>query len=185
VNDQSQTVMLKLERGVKAKLDSVWRRLERNARAKLTAEGFRSDRQRHERSLAMRYEGQSFELEIKVGSGNLAESFHRAHQARYGYAAEKNPIEVVTVRLRSSGLVEKKKARGRTVKSRIVEASEYSSAYFEGKKIRTGVYKREELSAGMKLRTPCIVKEYSATTLLPAGVRATLDRFGNLIVETG
>ena len=55
----------------------------------------------------MRYEGQSFELGIKVGSGDLAESFHRAHQARYGYA--KNPIEVVTVRLRSSGLVKRRK----------------------------------------------------------------------------
>jgi N-methylhydantoinase A len=185
VNDQSQTVMLKLERGVKAKLDSVFRHLERNARAKLTAEGFRSDRQRHELSLAMRYEGQSFELEIKVGSGDLAESFHRAHQARYGYAAEKNPIEVVTVRLRSSGLVEKKKERGRTVKSRIVEPSEYSSAYFDGKKVRTGIYKREELDAGMKLRTPCIVKEYSATSLIPAGVRSSVDGHGNLIVETG
>ena len=36
----------------------------------------------------MRYEGQSFELGIKVGSGDLAESFHRAHQARYGYATK-------------------------------------------------------------------------------------------------
>ena len=54
--------------------------------------------------------------------------------------------------------MEKKKARVTNGQSRTVEASEYSSAYFDGKKIRTGIYKREELSAGMKLRTPCIVK---------------------------
>ncbi len=111
VSDQSQTVMLKLGRGVEAGLASVFRRMETAARTKLRQEGFAGNRQRHERSLAMRYEGQSFELEIKVGSGDLAASFHRAHQARYGYAQETNPIEIVTVRLRSSGLVEQRKER--------------------------------------------------------------------------
>ena len=47
VNDQSQTVMLKLEPGVKAKLDSVFAAWS-ETRAKLKAEGFRNDRQRHE-----------------------------------------------------------------------------------------------------------------------------------------
>jgi N-methylhydantoinase A len=183
VNDQSQTVMLKLERGIEAKLDSLFRHLERAARTKLRQEGVRDDRQRHERSVAMRYQGQSFELEVKVASGDLAGSFHRAHLARYGYAEERNSIEVVTVRLRSSGLVEKRKERGRTFKARMVEAPEHSSAYFGGKKVSTGVYEREDLSAGMKLRAPCIVKEYSATTLIPAGTRASVDRRGNLIVE--
>ena len=40
VNDQSQTVMLKLGRGIKASLESVFRRMEKTARAKLVQEGF-------------------------------------------------------------------------------------------------------------------------------------------------
>lgn len=183
VSDQSQTVMLKLGRDTEAKLAAAFRKMETAARAKLRQEGFRDKCQRHERSVAMRYEGQSFELEINVPSGDLAASFHRAHKTRYGYAEEKNPIEIVTVRLRSSGLVEQRKERPQRVSVKSVEASEYTSAYFDGKKSRIGIYEREEFRAGMKLRAPCIVREYSATTLIPAGARASVDGHGNLIVE--
>ncbi|MGI8917793.1 MAG: hydantoinase/oxoprolinase family protein [Pyrinomonadaceae bacterium] len=184
VSDQSQTVMLKLGSGIEAKLASVFRKMETAARAKLRQEGFRNNWQRYERSVAMRYEGQSFELEIKVESGDLAASFHQAHKARYGYAEQTNPIEIVTVRLRSSGLVEQRKERSQRVSVKSVQASGYTSAYFDGKKFRTGIYDREALRAGMKLRAPCIVKEYSATTLIPADARASVDGFGNVIVAT-
>ena len=183
VSDQSQTVMFKLERGIEAKLAAVFRKMEIEARAKLGTEGFTANRQRHERSLAMRYEGQSFELAIDFTSGDLAASFHRAHKARYGYAEKTNPIEIVTLRLRSSGLVEQRKERSEKVAVKSVEATRYCSAYFEGKKFRTGIYEREDLKAGMKLRAPCIVREYSATTLIPAAARASVDGFGNLLVE--
>ena len=185
VSDQSQTVMLKLGQGTKSSLESVFRRMERIARAKLRGEGFKENRQRHERSLAMRYEGQSFELEVKVASGDLALAFHKAHRARYGYAEETNPIEIVTVRLRSSGLVEQRKESPQRVSVKTVAAAKNSSSYFDGKKFRTGVYEREELRAGMKLRSPCVVREYSATTLIPPGAKCEVDRLGNMLVETG
>ena len=183
VSDQSQTVMLKLARGIDAKLESVFRKMETAARAKIRQEGFTGNRQRHERSLAMRYEGQSFELEIDVTSGDPGASFHRAHQVRYGYAEETNPIEIVTVRLRSSGLVEQRKESSQRVSVKSVAATEYRSVYFDGKEFRTGIYEREDLKAGMKLRAPCIVREYSATTLVPAGARVSVDGQGNLLVE--
>jgi len=44
------------------------------------------------------------------------------------------------------------------------------------------VYKREELRAGVALQTPCIVSEYSATTLIPERADASIDRYGNLII---
>ena len=64
-------------------------------------------KQKHERSLALRYKGQSFELEIKQTGANLAASFHRAHRERYGYAQESNIVEIVSARVRSTGIVEK------------------------------------------------------------------------------
>jgi N-methylhydantoinase A len=45
------------------------------------------------------------------------------------------------------------------------------------------VYRREELPAGARLKSPCVVTEYSSTTLVPAGARACVDRLGNLIIE--
>jgi N-methylhydantoinase A len=45
----------------------------------------------------LRYRGQSFELAVPL-QPRLAEAFHRAHQARYGYADRERPIELVAVR---------------------------------------------------------------------------------------
>jgi N-methylhydantoinase A len=45
----------------------------------------------------LRYRGQSFELAVPLQPG-LAEAFHRAHEARYGYADRERPLELVAVR---------------------------------------------------------------------------------------
>ena len=45
----------------------------------------------------LRYRGQSFELAVPLQPA-LAEAFHRAHEARYGYADPERPIELVAVR---------------------------------------------------------------------------------------
>ena len=45
----------------------------------------------------LRYRGQSFELTVPLQT-RLAEAFHRAHKARYGYADRERPIELVAVR---------------------------------------------------------------------------------------
>ena len=45
----------------------------------------------------LRYEGQSFELTVALGPG-LAERFHEAHEARYGYAERERGLELVAVR---------------------------------------------------------------------------------------
>ena len=45
----------------------------------------------------LRYAGQSFELTVPLGP-QLAERFHEAHDARYGYADPTRAIELVAVR---------------------------------------------------------------------------------------
>jgi N-methylhydantoinase A len=45
----------------------------------------------------LRYRGQSFELAVPL-QDDLAEAFHDAHEARYGYADRERPIELVAVR---------------------------------------------------------------------------------------
>jgi N-methylhydantoinase A len=45
----------------------------------------------------LRYTGQSFELTVPLG-GDVAESFHRAHEERYGYADRSRGLELVAVR---------------------------------------------------------------------------------------
>jgi N-methylhydantoinase A len=177
--------MLEVSPGVGRKLDQTFKEIERTAAVALRREGFPTVKQRHERSLALRYKGQSFELEIKRTSGNIAAEFHRAHQERYGYAQDSNTVEVVSARVRSSGIVEKLAEQRLTssASKTFSRPSKTVSAYLDGKKLKTLVFNRAELSAGARLRTPCIVTEYSSTTLIPAGMRAEVDSYGNLIIQ--
>jgi len=185
VQDQSRTVMLEVDSGARRRLERAFREMERLARATLKREGFPETCQRHEQRLAMRYKGQSFELEIENGAEDLAAAFHRAHRERYDYAQEDNAVEIVSARLRSQGLIEEleiertKAARGK----RSLLPATYVDAYLNGKRARAGVYQRDLLPPGATLRTPCIVAEYSATTLVPAGTKASVDEFGNLIID--
>jgi N-methylhydantoinase A len=140
--------------------------------------------------LGVRYLGQSFELEIKWSSaGDVARDFHRAHRARYGYAQEENAVEIVSARLRSRGLVDKlgRERVAHSKKGTRGSASQPQATalvYFTTKPTRVAVYRREELGAGARLETPCIVTEYSSTTLVPASARAArIDTHGNLIIE--
>ena len=185
VKDQSRTTMLEIAPGVERKLDKTFKEMERTATAALRREGFPLAKQRHERSLALRYKGQSFELEIKQTRANLAASFHRAHIERYGYAQKSNTVQVVSARVRSIGVVEKlaERRRGASRNRGVARVAKSVDAFLNGKKLKVAVYRRDELPAGARLRTPCIVTEYSSTTLIPDGARAQVDNYGNLIIQ--
>ncbi len=55
---------------------------------------------------------------------------------------------------------------------------------FDGKAVSTFVYDRNALSAAKTYRGPAVVAEYSATTVVPPGMKFQVDRAGNLVIET-
>ncbi|HKR22845.1 MAG TPA: hydantoinase/oxoprolinase family protein [Pyrinomonadaceae bacterium] len=174
VKDQSRTVMLGHTPADVARLSTIFREMEREATKVLRREGFPPAKQRHERALAMRYRGQSFELLITKTTGNIAAAFHRAHRERYGYAQEQSEIEIVSARLRSIGVVSKLNVPKIETSSGIAKPQH---------KTNLNIYNRANLKGGVKLRTPCIVTEYSGTTLIPEGARARVDVFGNILID--
>jgi N-methylhydantoinase A len=187
VKDWSRTVMLEATPGHRETVERAFREMEREARSALRREGFSVDRQRHERMLGVRYKGQSFELEIKARrGGDVAKDFHRAHRARYGYAQEGNAVEIVSARLRSTGIVnelKKERAERVTRKGTFAPPHDHATTYFINGKTRAAIYRRDDLQACVRLRSPCIVTEYSSTTLIPPGARASTDGYGNIIIE--
>ncbi|HLM55181.1 MAG TPA: hydantoinase/oxoprolinase family protein [Pyrinomonadaceae bacterium] len=187
VKNTSRTLMLEEGPRAGAAIERHFREMERAARAALKREGFEQARQRHERTVAARYRGQSFELEVEWGGGRgLSERFHREHEARYGYAQTSGAVEIVSARLRSSGLVEKLEegpARRVRASTKVTAPHRTARVYFEGGAREVAVYRREQLRPGARLQTPCVVTEYSSTTLVTQGARAFLDGAGNLIIE--
>ena len=91
VRDRSASV---LNRDVEA----AFGRLEDAARADIQAEGFPA--LSLTRSLDMRYEGQSYELEVPC---EQAGRFDDGHRTRFGYCHQSRPTEAVTARVRAVG----------------------------------------------------------------------------------
>ena len=182
IKDVSRTVMLPVDQEINNRLDGIFHNLEREARAVLQSEGFPARKQKHERLLAARYVGQSFELEfVFKPKTDIAAAFNRAHEERYGYAQKGATVEVVSLRLRSRGLVGSiPKATLPRAGNRVKPLS-FAPVHFAATAERTAIYERAELPAHAVLQTPCIVREYSATTLIPPRCKAQVDEFGNLI----
>jgi N-methylhydantoinase A len=189
VKSLSRTLMLEVAEGGRASsVERVFHAMEREASAALRREGFGDARQRHTRTIAARYRGQSFELEIAWDAGRrLVERFHREHVARYGYAQSATSIEVVSARLLSAGLVEElrdeRPRRASAARARAVTPHGKARVHFDEVPREVFVYRREDLPARARLRAPCVVTEYSSTTLVPAAARARTDRRGNLSIE--
>ncbi|MCZ6538259.1 MAG: hydantoinase/oxoprolinase family protein [Chloroflexi bacterium] len=73
-----------------------------------------------ERSVEMRYWGQSFELSVPTPDrpeiddawmGELIESFHEAHETAYGFRADDEPVELVNLRLTTVGKIARPQMR--------------------------------------------------------------------------
>ena len=49
--------------------------------------------------------------------------------------------------------------------------------------VPTRYYDRAALRAGNRLEGPAIVNQYDSTTVIPPGIAANVDRFGNIVIE--
>ena len=112
-------------------------------------EGFTSDQLKIDRSLDMRYEGQSYELNIpyftETGAHALVQKFHAAHEQRFGYARTDAPVEVVNLRLTATGATDKPPIQPLPrVDADPSEAfTVQNGVVFEGKTLTTNFYRRE------------------------------------------
>jgi N-methylhydantoinase A len=185
VKDVSRTVMVEAEKKNLPLVARAFAEMERDARTVLRREGFSTSKQRHERTLALRYKGQSFELDVPwTRQTDIAQTFHRTHHARYGYAQESNVVEIVSARVRSIGVVAKPSVKKTRVnRMAVATPARFATVYLSDGRKCVAIYQRDELEQGAKLETPCIVTEYSGTTLIPTGARAAVDGYGNITID--
>ena len=98
-----------------AAIDAVWRELEQEADGELAREGIPAERRRFVRLADLRYAKQGFELTLEApasaldaaGAARLVEDFHAQHERLYTFAERETQVEIVTLRLRAIGLVDK------------------------------------------------------------------------------
>ena len=160
-------------------------------RERLRAEGLPADRMEFERSVDLRYVGQSFDLSVPVAAdaggaamGAVAERFHERHRQRYGHADPDEPVELVTVRLRARGVVETPDLRPARSGGDLADAvTETREVVFDGDGRETRVYDRDRVPTGVEIDGPAVVEGAESTLLVRPGQRATVDEYGTFAVE--
>jgi N-methylhydantoinase A len=55
--------------------------------------------------------------------------------------------------------------------------------HYRKQRYDAAVYHRRDLMAGQHLDGPAVIEQEDTTTLVPAGFRASVDAFGNLVIE--
>ena len=183
LKDYSRTVMRSTQ-GLDARvLERDFAELEREAVRDLKGEGFGREKTKLARSVAMRYAGQSFEIDIAWG-GRIEAKFHAAHRARYGYADSSRLIEIVSLRVRATGVTQKPRMKRWPLgQSESARSSHTARVYLSERAAQIPVYVRDELSAGARLAGPAIITEYSSTTLIPPRFIVQADSWLNLVIE--
>jgi N-methylhydantoinase A len=169
--------------------------LEGEARPRLAEDGFAEDRIAIERAAALHYQGQSFELEVRVPGGAidravlaaLEEAYGVEHERTYGHrAGADEPVELVTLKVIGHGVPEVPRAAlaaQAELPESVVIAEPLRQAYFgpvHGWR-DTDVVNRADLAEPRQ--GPCIVEEYDSTCVVPPGSIASLDRYGNIVID--
>jgi N-methylhydantoinase A len=154
-------------------------------------EGIAPADRRLTRTVDMRYHGQNYELGIPLSDGatmaTLTALFAEAHRQRYGFATDEDPVEIVTLRLEANGVVRKAVLEahpeaGPDASGAIAQHRDVWLAETKGF-VSTPIYARERLRPGNRFAGPAIVEQMDATTLVPPGMTARVDRWLNLILE--
>lgn len=160
--------------------------LEERARAELRAEGVPAGAIRLRRVLELRGAGQDAVFALPEGA-DPAGRFHAEHRRRFGYARADAPVELVAVRVQADGPAARPFVATRVRRHAPRPAARHPAAPCEGgagARPRTmDWHRREDLAPGARLRGPAVLGEYSGTTVLPAGWRAEVDRFGALVCD--
>jgi N-methylhydantoinase A len=165
---------------------------------------------RLEPSLDLRYVGQSYELSVPVpeaaprrrgavseaagDSGTLsldaddldavADRFHERHRDRYGHASPDEPLELVTIRLRTRGVVEPPAIEPARTEGDPDDAIRTTRVVgFDGTDHETPVYDRDRLPAGATFEGPAVVEGSESTTVVRPGQQVRVADDGTMLVE--
>jgi N-methylhydantoinase A len=131
----------------------------------------------------LRYRGQSYELTVGGDTPQgLAESFHQAHERRYGYRDHDEIVEVIAVRLIASVAGDKPEIReGPAAADHAVVGRR--PVLLDGGWHEAQVMSRAEMGSGSRVRGPAVVQFAEATCLVRPGWIGVVDEVGTLVLE--
>ncbi len=184
VLDYSRAVLHPVSPRTASRLQAQLDEIGAQARADLAQEGVGEAAMLLQELVDMRYQGQAYELTVPF-SPDLLTGFHAAHAWRYGHAMPERAVEVVNVRLRATGLVEKP-----ALDPEPLRESDGAEGLLGRKSVvvgagreRLALYQRERLPPGAAFAGPALVFQLDSTVYIPPEWGARVDGYRNLILE--
>jgi N-methylhydantoinase A len=174
-----------------AGMAAVYGALQTAAAAYLASEGVPSARQTFQRQADLRYARQGFEVTVEFPAGDISttsvqqliDAFHQRHEQLYTYAAPDTPVEIINLRLRAVGHMDKLALpRIDTVPAGSSPTPLQSRpVYFASTGfVDTPIFARHALCAGHAITGPAIVEQLDTTTVIYPAQQATVDAYGHL-----
>jgi N-methylhydantoinase A len=170
-------------------LEELFATLTARADAWFDAEAIPPEARRIVRTVDMRYAGQNYELPIGLadGAGAQEAAFATAHRRLYGFAADGEPVQLVTFRVEASAIVPKATltahpnagpdAAGAIIGNRPVWMPE-SRGFVD-----CAIHDRTRLRPGNVVTGPAVIEQMDATTVVLPGMIARVEPYLNLILE--
>ena len=139
-------------------------------------------------SAELRYKGQSFEIDTPLDPAAIEEgdvtaisgAFHREHERIYGHADPHAKIQVISLRLVIAGRTTKPVFPKHALTKGAAKPEKTISAHLDGEKRSVGLFRRSALKSGETIRGPAVIAQDDCTTVIPPGMTASVDTFGNL-----
>lgn len=159
--------------------------------AELAEQGFTGDKVKLERVIDCKLKGQGHVLELTYAIGQpleqIEERFHELHLARYGHVIRNRPIELVTTRVKGSGLLPKPASKriptATTPVSRALKGRRDAYCFDKRAMVAFMIVDRAPLCEGDCIEGPVIVEEGTSVTVVHSDQFVAVDVLGNLLVK--
>lgn len=165
------------------------------AKTELRAEGFNDGEMGLQPFLDLRYAGQGYELTVAAPTpplkvedlGLLRQRFDSQHEQAHGHKAETEPVELVSLRLVSTGRVPQAQLAQMAPTGKPADAAQTGTRkIFFGKEhgmLECRIYGRDLLEPGHSIAGPAVLEQMDTTTVIQPEQEAKVDSYRNLIVK--
>ncbi|MBI3711191.1 MAG: hydantoinase/oxoprolinase family protein [Proteobacteria bacterium] len=141
----------------------------------------------------MRYQGQSFEIEVPlqldwIMAGDLeriAAVFHAEHDRLYGHSNAKMPVHVVSLRLMVVGASPQPRFATQARRDDRPTPAKQIEVYLDSARCRVPLYRRADLGHGHRFASPCVIAQEDTTICVPEGFAGSVDAYGNILLSLG
>jgi N-methylhydantoinase A len=179
-----QSIRARLDQADPARITAILADLTKTGAGRLVRDGFPVARQEYQRAASARYLGQSSEIEVALPNGNItpaliARLFAEEHEKTYGFKApDEEPVELIGLSVMARGLPDQPRLPQRIPPKAQPTPANRKTWFPATGWIDTRVTDRASLQG--TATGPLIIQEYDATCLVPAGMTASVDDFGNI-----